>query len=147
FNVNYRYVAEELRYLLENSGATAVVYGAGFAATLGEILDDLPDLRLLIQVDDDGGATGLLPGAHAYEDIVAAGDGNRAEVTVSPDDLYILYTGGTTGMPKGVLWRQADIYVAAMGGRPIGGTEELAGYDALAESASNAPGGVRMMCV
>lgn len=147
FNVNYRYVAEELRYLLDNSGATAVVFGASFAATLAEILDDLPGLQLLVQVDDDGGATPLLPGAHAYEDIVGSGAAGRPEVTVSPDDLYILYTGGTTGMPKGVLWRQADIYVAAMGGRPIGGTTELADYEALKVSATNAPGAVRMMCV
>ncbi len=147
FNVNYRYVAEELRYLLDNSSASAIVYGASFAPVLAEVLDDLPELKLLVQVDDDGGATGLLPGAHAYEDIVGDGDPGRPDVAVSPDDLYILYTGGTTGMPKGVLWRQADIYVAAMGGRPIGGTEELADHDALARSASRAPGGVKMMCV
>ncbi len=148
FNVNYRYVAEELRYLLDNSSATAIVYGASFAPVLAEVLDELPRLKVLIQVDDDDGATGLLPGAHAYEDIVAGdADPGRPEVAVSPDDLYILYTGGTTGMPKGVLWRQADIYVAAMGGRPIGGTEELAGYDALAASAANAPGAVKMICV
>ncbi|HET8931040.1 MAG TPA: acyl-CoA synthetase [Acidimicrobiales bacterium] len=147
FNVNYRYVAEELRYLLDNSTAAAVVYGASFAPVLAEVLDDLSRLKLLIQVDDDDGATGLLPGAHAYEDIVTGSDGSRPDVAVSPDDLYILYTGGTTGMPKGVLWRQADIYVAAMGGRPIGGSEELADYDALAQSASNAPGAVKMMCV
>lgn len=147
FNVNYRYVAEELRYLLDNAQARAIVYGASFASTLAEVLDDLPKLRLLIQVDDDGGATPLLPGAHAYETVVTGGSAGRPAVAVSPDDLYILYTGGTTGMPKGVLWRQADIYVAAMGGRAIGGGEELADHDALRRSASNAPGAVKMMCV
>ena len=147
FNVNYRYVAAELRYLLEDAHATAVVYGASFAPILAEVRDDLPDLKLLVQVDDDGGATPLLDGAVAYEDILADAAPERPDVSVSPDDLYILYTGGTTGMPKGVLWRQADIYVAAMGGRPIGGSEELADYDALAASASNTPGAVKMICV
>ncbi len=140
-NVNYRYVAAELRYLLEDAHATAVVYGASFAPILAEVRNDLPDLKLFIQVDDDGGATPLLEGAVAYEDVLAGAAPERPDESVSPDDLYILYTGGTTGMPKGVLWRQADIYVAAMGGRPIGGSEELAGYDALAASASNAAGG------
>ncbi|MBS1847607.1 MAG: acyl-CoA synthetase [Actinobacteria bacterium] len=147
FNVNYRYVAEELRYLLDNANAAAVVYGSSFASTLAEVRDSLPGLRVLIQVDDDGGATPLLDGAVAYEDILEASSPEPPAVTTSPDDLYILYTGGTTGMPKGVLWRQADIYVGAMGGRPIGGTSELAGYEALATSASNAPGAVKMMCV
>ena len=72
---------------------------------------------------------------------------DRPAVSPSPDDLYILYTGGTTGMPKGVLWRQADIYVAAMGGRQIGGTEVLADYDAVAESARNGGGALRVLCV
>ncbi len=147
FNVNYRYVAAELRYLLENSSAAGVVYGASFAPVLAEIRDDLPHLRVLIQVDDDDGATPLLPGAYDYATVLAEASPERPTGPVSADDLYILYTGGTTGMPKGVLWRQADIYVAAMGGREIGGGAELADYAALAESASNAPGAVKMICV
>lgn len=147
FNVNYRYVAEELRYLLDNANAAAVVYGSSFAPVLAEVRDELPNLRVLIQVDDDNGATPLLEGAHAYENVLAESSPDTPDTVVSPDDLYILYTGGTTGMPKGVLWRQADIYVASMGGRPAGGSEELADYEALAAGASNAPGAVKMMCV
>ena len=115
-NVNYRYVAEELRYLLRDSGARAIVYHAGFAPTLAEVLPDLPELEVRIQVDDGSGHA-LLPGAVDYEAALAGSSPERPAVDWSPDDLYILYTGGTTGMPKGVLWRQADIYVAALGGR------------------------------
>jgi fatty-acyl-CoA synthase len=147
FNVNYRYVAAELRYLLDNSSATAILYGASFAAVLAEVLPDLPKLKVLVQVDDDGGATPLLPGALAYEDVLAAASPERPDVEVSPDDLYILYTGGTTGMPKGVLWRQADIYVGAMGGRALGTSDELADYDAITAAAKGSGGGLRMMCV
>ena len=112
-NINYRYVAEELRYVLADCAAGAIVYHGTFAATLAEVLPDLPHLRLLIQVDDGSGAA-LLPGALAYEDALAAAT-PTAPTGLSPDDLYILYTGGTTGMPKGVLWRQADFLAACLG--------------------------------
>ena len=78
-----------------------------------------PTSTVLLQVDDGSGID-LLPGAEWYEDALAAASPERPDVERSPDDLYILYTGGTTGMPKGVLWRQADIYVGAMGGRNLG---------------------------
>ncbi|MGQ0433348.1 MAG: acyl-CoA synthetase [Microthrixaceae bacterium] len=112
-NINYRYVAEELRYVLADSGARAIVYHGAFAATLAEVLPSLPDLRLLIQVDDGTGVD-LLEGAVDYEEALAAAD-PIVPVGLSPDDLYILYTGGTTGMPKGVLWRQADFLAACLG--------------------------------
>jgi fatty-acyl-CoA synthase len=112
-NVNYRYVADELRYVLADSRARAVVYHGAFAPTLAEVLPDLPDLDVLVQVDDGTGAP-LLPGAVEYEAALAAA--RPADPTdLSPDDLYILYTGGTTGMPKGVLWRQTDFLTACLG--------------------------------
>ncbi len=120
-NVNYRYVADELRYLLHDSGATAVMFHSTFAPTLAEVLPDLPAVRLLLQVDDASGL-GLLDGAIAYEDALAAAT-PAAPAGLSPDDLYILYTGGTTGMPKGVLWRQADFLAACLGVSDT--TEEL----------------------
>jgi fatty-acyl-CoA synthase len=117
-NVNYRYVAEELRYLLVDCKAKAIVFHSQFAPTLAEVLPDLPDLRVLIQVRDESNAE-LLPGAQWYEDALAAASPDRPACadTWSPEDLYILYTGGTTGMPKGVLWRQADILLSVMGAR------------------------------
>ena len=115
FNVNYRYVAEELRYLLTDSQAEAVVVHSQFAPTLAEVLPDLDRLRVILQVPDESG-NDLLPGAVWYEDALAAASPERPAVTWSPDDLYILYTGGTTGMPKGVLWRNADANVECFGG-------------------------------
>jgi fatty-acyl-CoA synthase len=112
-NVNYRYVAEELQHVLTDSAATAIVFHGAFAATLAEVVPSLPHLRLLIQVDD-GDGTPLLPGAVAYEAALAAAVPS-APTDLSPDDLYILYTGGTTGLPKGVLWRQADFLAACLG--------------------------------
>jgi fatty-acyl-CoA synthase len=115
FNVNYRYVASELAYLLADSRVAAVVYHGAFAETLAEVLPDLPAIRLLLQVDDGSGAP-LLPGALAYEDALAAA-APGAPQGLSPDDRYILYTGGTTGMPKGVLWRQGDFLATCLGVR------------------------------
>jgi fatty-acyl-CoA synthase len=117
FNVNYRYVEEELRYLFENADARAVVYHASFAPTLGRLRVELPRVALWLQVADGSGEA-LLSGALDYESALAAAE-PRAPEGLSPDDLYILYTGGTTGMPKGVLWRQADIFRAALD--PSGG--------------------------
>jgi 3-oxocholest-4-en-26-oate---CoA ligase len=114
-NVNYRYVAEELQYVLADSGAPAIVYHGAFAATLAAALPGLPRLRVLLQVDDGSGAP-LLPGARWYEDALA--DATPVPPSgLDPDDLYVVYTGGTTGMPKGVLWRQADFLAACLGVR------------------------------
>jgi acyl-CoA synthetase (AMP-forming)/AMP-acid ligase II len=142
FNVNYRYVAEELRYLLDNATAKVVVFHSAFAPVLAEVLADLPEIELLIQVPDDSGNE-LLPDAIEYEALLAASSPERPDLAWSPDDLYILYTGGTTGMPKGVLWRQHDIFISAMGGRPFGQTEVLPDLDAVVEGSRN--GGAAMM--
>src|SRR5690606_21334750 len=92
FNVNYRYVAEELRYLLDNADTKAVVYHDAFAPTLAEVLPDLPGIELLVQVSDDSGHE-LLPGAIRYEDLLAESSSERPDLDWSADDLYILYTG------------------------------------------------------
>ncbi len=115
FNVNYRYVAEELRYLLHDSNAAAVVVHSQFAPTLAEVLPALPNVRVIVQVPDDSGHD-LLPGAVWYDDALASASPERPNVDWSADDLYILYTGGTTGMPKGVLWRNSDANVECFGG-------------------------------
>jgi fatty-acyl-CoA synthase len=112
-NINYRYVAEELQHVLADSDAKAIVYHASFAPTLAEVLPTLPHLRLLVQVDD-GSGTPVLPGAVGYEEALASVT-PTAPSGLSPDDLYILYPGGTTGLPKGVLWRQADFLAACLG--------------------------------
>jgi len=115
FNVNYRYVEEELRYLFLDARTKGIIYHASFAPRLRAVLGDLPPQALLLQVDDGSGEP-LLPGARDYEEALAAAADALPPVTPREEDLYILYTGGTTGMPKGVLWTQRDIFFAAMGG-------------------------------
>jgi len=117
FNVNYRYVDDELIYLLNDADARALVYHAHFAPNVARIRDQLPNLDVLLQVADGSGHA-LLPGAVDYDAALAQASPARPDVAWSPDDLYILYTGGTTGMPKGVLWRQEDIFFGALGGTP-----------------------------
>jgi acyl-CoA synthetase (AMP-forming)/AMP-acid ligase II len=122
-NVNYRYVDEELVYLFENAQARAVIYHARFAPTLERIRAKLGDVALWLQVADESGEP-LLPGALDYETALAAA-APRTPEALSPDDLYVLYTGGTTGMPKGVLWRQEDIFRAALYPRPNAPAEDI----------------------
>ena len=139
FNVNYRYVKSELQYLLADAGATALVYHATFAPRVAEILAELPQLRVLIQIAD-GSGNDLLPGAVDYEEALASSSAQPPPVEPSPDDLYVLYTGGTTGMPKGVLWRQHDIFVTSFGGRNLFDGSVIESYQALAERAAAGPG-------
>jgi 3-oxocholest-4-en-26-oate---CoA ligase len=139
FNVNYRYVTSELQYLLSDSGATALLYHAAFAPRLAEVRADLPLLQVLIQIADDSG-NALLPGAVDYESIVATGPAEGPPVQPSPDDLYVLYTGGTTGMPKGVLWRQHDIFMTSFGGRSLYTGELATCYQDIADRCAEAPG-------
>jgi acyl-CoA synthetase (AMP-forming)/AMP-acid ligase II len=143
FNVNYRYVDDELLYLLQDSDCAALVYQARYAPTLARLRDRLPKLRLLLQVADESGEP-LLPGALDYEQALAAAPSTPPPVQPSTDDLYILYTGGTTGAPKGVLWRQEDIYHAAMTGGPPG-HDGVTTYDAIVEQARTNGGFMRIM--
>ena len=96
FNVNYRYVDDELVYLLTDSDAAGLVYHARYAPTLARIRSRLPKLRVLLQVDDGSGEP-LLPGALDYAQTLAAASPAGPTVEPSPDDLYILYTGGPAG--------------------------------------------------
>lgn len=143
-NVNFRYVRDELAHLMLDSGAKAVVYHDEFAPLLAEILPLLPDVRVLIQVADETG-NALLPGAVAYEDVVKASARAGVVPEPSPDDLYVLYTGGTTGLPKGVLWRQHDAYITSMGGTPFGSQDPFDSYEAIAEAATTSSGAIRLL--
>ena len=115
-NVNYRYVDDELLYLFDNADVEAVFFDARYAPRLAAIRDRLPKLRLAIRIDDGTGEQ--LDGALDYEQAIAAHD-PLPRLEYSEDDHYMVYTGGTTGMPKGVVYRQGD-FVAAIAGIILG---------------------------
>jgi acyl-CoA synthetase (AMP-forming)/AMP-acid ligase II len=114
-NVNYRYVEAELRYLFDNADLVALVHDAQFAPRIAAVRDALPMLRHLIAIDDGSGEDCSGIGSVAYEDALGSASPERDFEPRSDDDIYILYTGGTTGMPKGVVWRQEDV-LCVLGG-------------------------------
>ena len=95
------------------------MYQGSFAPLVAAVRDRLPELRHLIQVDDGSGEP-LLPGAIDYEAWVSAASDVMPDLPYTPDDVYLLYTGGTTGMPKGVLWRHEDVFFNGLGGHVPG---------------------------
>ncbi|HYV60894.1 MAG TPA: AMP-binding protein, partial [Acidimicrobiia bacterium] len=105
-NVNYRYTEEELAYLLENSDAEAIVYHGSLGKQVDSVRDPSLRVRAAIQVDD---GSPLVDGAVRYEDLVDSHE-PMERIERSGDDIVFLYTGGTTGMPKAVMWRQEDLF-------------------------------------
>jgi acyl-CoA synthetase (AMP-forming)/AMP-acid ligase II len=103
-NTNYRYVEAELAYLWDNADVRAVVFHGSFAERIEGVMDDL-DVRLWLWVDDGSGPCPTW--ATPYEDATTAAPREHER---DGDDLVLVYTGGTTGMPKGVMWRQDDLY-------------------------------------
>jgi fatty-acyl-CoA synthase len=125
-NVNYRYVAHELRYLFDNADVESIVFERSFAPTVAEILPDLPQVTDLLVLEDGSGEE--FARATSYEDALAARSPEPLDIQRSSDDYYFLYTGGTTGMPKGVMWRSEDIFFAALSGfnpAPLASPEEI----------------------
>ena len=115
-NVNYRYVERELQYLFDNADAVAVVVHRELAPRVDAVLAECLGLRHVVVVDDGSAAHGPA-GSVDYEEALALADPERPDgADRTGDDLYIAYTGGTTGMPKGVMWRHEDIFFAALGG-------------------------------
>jgi acyl-CoA synthetase (AMP-forming)/AMP-acid ligase II len=114
-NINYRYVDGELAHLFDDADLVAVVAHRQFSPRVGAIASALPQLHTLLVVDD-GTDAAPPPGALRYEDALGHASPHRDFAPRSGDDIYCAYTGGTTGMPKGVLWRHEDIFFAAMGG-------------------------------
>lgn len=143
FNVNYRYLETELHYLLDNADTEIVVVHAEFVPLLAKVIGDLPLVRGVLVVDDGDGlaseAAGGIDAAVAYED-VAETDRELPPLERDWHDQMFLYTGGTTGMPKGVMWQQGDLY-EKLGGGGIGPSPET--LDALEESTRAQPAGVR----
>ena len=113
-NINYNYTPREVGELFDYVGPRAVIYHRALGAKFADVLVR-EGIELLVSVDD-GSAHPELPGAVSLDDALAQGD-TDLRVAASPDDLLMICTGGTTGRPKGVLWRQSDIYVSSMVGR------------------------------
>ena len=129
-NTNYRYGAGELTYLFDNADAEAVVFHASFAPLVDTIRADLPKVKTWLAVAQPGHPVPAW--ADDYEAIAAAG----ADRVVAPwgrsdDDMLFMYTGGTTGMPKGVMWRQEDLFMVLGGGANL--LEALPAYESFAD--------------
>jgi len=115
-NINFRYVEDELRYLFSNADLVTLVHQRQFSPRVATLLPELPALRHVIVIDDDSGEPDPRHDAVDFEEALASGSPERDFAPRSGDDLYILYTGGTTGMPKGVVWPQRNVFYALGGG-------------------------------
>src|SRR4051812_27291606 len=115
-NINYRYVEDELRYLFDNADLVGLVYREEFGPRVAAVIDDVPLLKTLVMIPDGSGASQQGLDAVSYPEALDAGSPERDFGPRSPDDIVIIYTGGTTGMPKGVMWRAEGLFHPPMGG-------------------------------
>jgi len=115
-NINYRYVEEELKYLIENADMEAIFYHKQFSKKLQNIKGQLPLLKSFICINDHSDNENVIEESFDFESLIINEDESRLKVQRSGDDQYILYTGGTTGMPKGVVWRMEDVLMTLGGG-------------------------------
>jgi acyl-CoA synthetase (AMP-forming)/AMP-acid ligase II len=129
-NINYRYVEEELRYLVDNADLVALIHPRELAPKVAAVDSRVATLKTVLYVED---GSGVSPGRGAdYHAALADASPKRDFAPRTADDHYIIYTGGTTGMPRGVIWRHGDVFFAGLqggnpGGTPISKPEELAG--------------------
>ncbi len=115
-NVNYRYVQEELQYVFQNADLVACVHQKEFSQHIDEIRGELRDLKTLVYVDDESDADPGAIGSIEYGEAIGSASPTRGFGERADDDLFVLYTGGTTGMPKGVMWPHKALFYAALGG-------------------------------
>ena len=115
-NVNYRYVEDEVLYLLTNANVQALVHDRRFAPIVAAVAPKVPGLDTFVVIDDESGEDAASYGGFDYETAIATASPERDFGPRSPDDIYLLYTGGTTGYPKGVMWRHEDVWRVLGGG-------------------------------
>jgi acyl-CoA synthetase (AMP-forming)/AMP-acid ligase II len=142
-NVNFRYVEGELKYLFENSDMVALVHERRYADRVANVLPETPNVKTILVVNDDSAGSDEIfqrYGGVEFYSALEQGSPDRDFGERSADDIYLLYTGGTTGFPKGVMWRHGDIYRVLFGGTDFTTGEELKDeYDLAKQAAANAP--------
>jgi len=142
-NVNYRYVEGELRYLFDNSDMVALVHERQYSERVANVLPDTPNVKTVLVIDDGSAVpkeTYQRYGGVEFYQAIAEGSPERDFRSRSADDIYLLYTGGTTGFPKGVMWRHEDIYRVLLGGTDFATGEFVADeYDHAKQAAAGPP--------
>ena len=145
-NINYRYVESELAYLFSNAELVGLVHDREFTPRIEGVRDQVPGLKTFVVVEDGTDMSTDLLGSVPFEEAAAAGSPERSFDKRSPDDLYMLYTGGTTGMPKGVMWRQEDVFFALGGGIDAYTGVPVDSEFALADKAKASPAPLISLC-
>jgi len=137
-NVNFRYLEDELEYIFDNADLVALVHERRFSPLVAAVLPRTPKITHVMLLEDGSDAAAPCAGAAEYEAALASGSPERAFEPRSDDDLYILYTGGTTGKPKGVMWRHEDVFRTLGGGINVQTGERVESETALSEHAAEA---------
>lgn len=144
-NVNYRYVGEELSYIFTNADMVACIHGREFIPAINEIRSSVPEMKTFISLEDGSNEDLSLIGSVDYEEAIKGQSTERGFEERSEDDLFILYTGGTTGYPKGVMWPHKNVFFAAMsGGGAFSGQPCVVPEDIVERMSENPIGGIAL---